>query len=282
MEGFETVAAIAAESKPLDEPTDEQTEAHLAMLSKSVPLPSISSTSSSSYSSNITTNNLPSISASRSTMGSKDFMSTIGEGNMANILDLLNSNKSFSSNDGNGSSDGHKIENGTLNGNSSNSVSRIDSGSPSKMEISSSETHSNTSQPYPSIPSSPSSSTSTQIVPSNHPMSIVVSNQQVINQSEGDKENFVDITEFLNLPQTEAAKKLGIPTSTLSKRWKEAAVNRKWPYRTVAKLDKEIMTLLHNIPQGSDAPPLPAEIENNLGALLRKRQDELRTVVIRL
>eukprot|EP01114_Cavostelium_apophysatum_P017430 TRINITY_DN5173_c0_g1_i1.p1 TRINITY_DN5173_c0_g1~~TRINITY_DN5173_c0_g1_i1.p1 ORF type:complete len:233 (+),score=38.25 TRINITY_DN5173_c0_g1_i1:141-839(+) len=116
-----------------------------------------------------------------------------------------------------------------------------------------------------------------QIVPSNS------STKQIATKAtEGDKENFIDITEFLNLPQTEAAKKLGVPTSTLSKRWKEAAVNRKWPYRTVAKLDKEIMTLLHNIPQGPDAPPLPAEIEASLGILLRKRQDELRTVVIRL
>lgn len=68
----------------------------------------------------------------------------------------------------------------------------------------------------------------------------------VINQSKGavatayhpNEHTYVDITEYLNLPQTEAAKKLGIPTSTLSKRWKEAAANRKWPYRTVSRLDK--------------------------------------------
>jgi len=94
--------------------------------------------------------------------------------------------------------------------------------------------------------------------------------------------NYVDITEYLNLPQNEAAKRLGVPTSTLSKRWKEASVNRKWPYRTVCKLDKEIMTLLHNIPQGPGAPPLPPEIEQSLGVLLKKRQAELRTVILRL
>ncbi len=92
-------------------------------------------------------------------------------------------------------------------------------------------------------------------------------------------QNFVDITEYLNMPQSEAAKKLSIPPSTLSKRWKEAVRNRKWPWRVVCKLDKEIMTLLHNVPQGA---AIPEEIEGRLGYLMRKRQEELKPVVIRL
>lgn len=95
-------------------------------------------------------------------------------------------------------------------------------------------------------------------------------------------QSYVDITEYLNMPQSEAAKKLGIPPSTLSKRWKEAVRKRKWPYRMICKIDKEIMTLLHNVPQGPNAPPLPEEIESALGHLLRKRQEELRPVVIRI
>lgn len=93
---------------------------------------------------------------------------------------------------------------------------------------------------------------------------------------------YVDITEYLNMPQADAARKLGIPPSTLSKRWKEAVRKRKWPYRMICKIDKEIMTLLHNVPQGPNAPPLPEEIETALGQLLKKRQEELRSVVIRI
>jgi len=111
-------------------------------------------------------------------------------------------------------------------------------------------------------------------------------NQQIVRTGGGayaDKgAKYIDLTDYLALPQTEAARRLGIPTSTLSKRWKEAVVNRKWPYRMVCKLNKEIMTLLHNVPQGPGAPPLPPEVEQSLGILLRRRQEELRGVVIRI
>jgi len=93
------------------------------------------------------------------------------------------------------------------------------------------------------------------------------------------EEQYCDITEFLTMPQSQAAKKLQIPASTLSKRWKEAAPNRKWPWRTLCKIDKEITTLLHNIPPNDIIPP---EIEAKLGKLIRQRQDELKPIVIRL
>lgn len=95
-----------------------------------------------------------------------------------------------------------------------------------------------------------------------------------------DNSKFVDVTPFLTLPQHEAAKKLGIPSSTLAKRWKEASCNRKWPYRTVSKLDKEILTLLKNVENAK--AELSPSVEATLGLLLKKRQEELKTVLVRL
>eukprot|EP01126_Amoeba_proteus_P016761 TRINITY_DN17863_c0_g1_i1.p1 TRINITY_DN17863_c0_g1~~TRINITY_DN17863_c0_g1_i1.p1 ORF type:complete len:304 (+),score=41.72 TRINITY_DN17863_c0_g1_i1:56-967(+) len=89
---------------------------------------------------------------------------------------------------------------------------------------------------------------------------------------------WLDITAYLNLPQAKAAKELNIPTSSLSKRWKESARNRKWPYRAVCRLDKEIMTLMYNIPPGGALPP---EIEEKLSRLLKERQEHLKPVIIR-
>lgn len=95
-----------------------------------------------------------------------------------------------------------------------------------------------------------------------------------------DSSKFVDVTPFLTLPQHEAAKKLGIPSSTLAKRWKEASCNRKWPYRTVSKLDKEILTLLKNVENAK--AELSPSVEATLGLLLKRRQEELKTVLVRL
>lgn len=55
----------------------------------------------------------------------------------------------------------------------------------------------------------------------------------------------LDITQYLHEPQQIVAQKIGIPTSTLSKRWKEATRGKRtWPHRKVLKLDKEIQTYI--------------------------------------
>ena len=103
-----------------------------------------------------------------------------------------------------------------------------------------------------------------------------------VNSVSGQDQKYVEITDYLTLPQSTAAGKLGLPPSTFSKRWKEAACGRKWPYRAVAKIDKEILTLLHNIPHDSTSGKLPEEIENTLSLLMKKRQEELKPVFIRI
>jgi len=91
----------------------------------------------------------------------------------------------------------------------------------------------------------------------------------------------MDITSLLVLPQTIAAKELGIPTSTLSKRWREATKNRKWPFRTVAKIDKKIYAILQNAPN-NNSDNLDEKSKDLLASLFKKRQEELKNVNIRM
>jgi hypothetical protein len=94
----------------------------------------------------------------------------------------------------------------------------------------------------------------------------------------------VDITELLTLDQCEAAKRLKVPTSTLSKRWRSAWGDRRWPYRTLCKLDQEIADLVPNLPVGEAGKtmPMPPELRAKLTLLLQKHKEELRRTVIRL
>jgi len=89
---------------------------------------------------------------------------------------------------------------------------------------------------------------------------------------------YVDISNFVHLPQSQAAKKLGIPSSTLSKRWKEATMNRKWPHRALSKLDKELSILLKNLGSG----PLTQEKFVRLEQLANERKAESQPVIIRI
>jgi len=93
------------------------------------------------------------------------------------------------------------------------------------------------------------------------------------------KHTYCDITEFLNMPQIQAAKIIGVPTSTLSKRWKESAPTRKWPWRTVCKIDKEMVQILKDVQPGAQ---VPRESRDKLALLIRQRQEELRPIVIRI
>jgi len=132
-----------------------------------------------------------------------------------------------------------------------------------------------------SVPNSTTSGSPQQIMPyGNNALIQPKESEKRLIERKDDNSKFVDVTPFLTLPQHEAAKKLGIPSSTLAKRWKEASCNRKWPYRTVSKLDKEILTLLKNVENAK--AELSPSVEATLGLLLKKRQEELKTVLVRL
>jgi len=88
---------------------------------------------------------------------------------------------------------------------------------------------------------------------------------------------FINVAPYLHLPQHEAAKNLGIPSSTLSKRWKEATNNRKWPFRVLAKLDKEILTLAQNAFHSQSE-----KLQSALTLLYEKRKEVVKDIHIRL
>jgi hypothetical protein len=92
------------------------------------------------------------------------------------------------------------------------------------------------------------------------------------------KDEAINITQYMCMPQSRAAAALGIRASTLSKRWKEAAENRTWPYRPLKKLDRDIMTIIRNLELNPSSPDLAQQ----LSALLKKRQGYLSPVSITL
>jgi len=88
--------------------------------------------------------------------------------------------------------------------------------------------------------------------------------------------NYVDITDFLTLPQKEAASRLGISESMLCKRFKECT-RRKWPYRYIRKIDKIInMLCVHH------DGPLSPEDKKKLDKLVKEREERLQPVKIRI
>jgi hypothetical protein len=94
------------------------------------------------------------------------------------------------------------------------------------------------------------------------------------------KNQYCDITDYLTLPQSQAAKKIQMRPSTFSKRWKIATGGRKWPCRQVKKIDKEIRDLVHNVRRENGT--FPQEIELRVVELIKLRQKQLVPVVIRL
>jgi len=89
---------------------------------------------------------------------------------------------------------------------------------------------------------------------------------------------YMDIAPYLKYSQREAARKLGVPSSTLSKRWKEATMDRKWPYRMIAKIDKDLKSLAPTTTRERFDPNTELAIK----ILTKRKQEHLRPVFVRL
>jgi hypothetical protein len=67
---------------------------------------------------------------------------------------------------------------------------------------------------------------------------------------------YVDISQYVHLPQTDAARMIGVPSSTLSKRWTEATLGKqKWPHRKLVKIDMELRGITLNFKQNGSLTP---------------------------
>ncbi len=74
-----------------------------------------------------------------------------------------------------------------------------------------------------------------------------------------------------------------MPTSTLSKKWKNVAKGRKWPHRIIAQLDAKILRLMESVPKDNVGfGNLPQETEAQLTVLLLQRAEALKQCFIRL
>ncbi|KAH3758645.1 hypothetical protein Pelo_9556 [Pelomyxa schiedti] len=137
------------------------------------------------------------------------------------------------------------------------------------IEYSPSHSPNHGSNPGEELALTTTSSTTTSSRPRRHP-----------SHSQASGRRYVDITEYLCLPQKEAAARLGMKNTTLSKHF-AAVVNksRKWPYRRIKQIDKEIKSARESVPEGQ---PLPPEVEEKIRILEAKRQMEMKPVVIPL
>ncbi|CAH6420987.1 Hypothetical protein KVN_LOCUS94 [uncultured virus] len=90
---------------------------------------------------------------------------------------------------------------------------------------------------------------------------------------------YINITPLLNLSQNMAAKKIGIPSSTLSKRFRESRPKEKWPYRKLCKIEKEMISLILNV---KDSGSVDSESAKTYFELQKQRNEHLKSTIIRI
>lgn len=105
---------------------------------------------------------------------------------------------------------------------------------------------------------------------------------QLVQQStiQNGNTTLIDVSILLRYPQKKAAEILNIPNSTFSQKWRDATNKRKWPFRTVTKLDKSIQTLTQNLPHSQNCKY--NEMKSNLELLLLQRAEECKSVLIEI
>jgi len=87
---------------------------------------------------------------------------------------------------------------------------------------------------------------------------------------------YSDVAPLVHLPMRQAASRLGMPCSTLGKRWKATTLGREWPHRSIKRIERSILLLLHN---HSDLTP---EDQEKVLQLVYQRKAEGRSVVIEI
>lgn len=107
------------------------------------------------------------------------------------------------------------------------------------------------------------------------------------NQEDSNQEIFMDLSSMFVLSQKEAANRLGMAPSTLSRRWKQvdtefriflniqATKNKKWPNRVLTKLDKRIESLVRNLLRDGNGNLLPNESEQRELFHLNEKRKEI-------
>ena len=87
----------------------------------------------------------------------------------------------------------------------------------------------------------------------------------------------INLSPYFCFPQYKAARKLKIGVSILSKKWRAVTNNKVWPYCSINRLDREIITIMKNL-ELRNSPTLTYQ----LGELVAKRQKLISPVSIKL
>ncbi len=107
--------------------------------------------------------------------------------------------------------------------------------------------------------------------------------QKIIDEYKGKRNTSMEFNlgELVSYSQKEVSDMIGIPHSTLSKRWKEATGGRKWPKNKIAQLDRERKIVERLLTNETDLLKI-AQLKQDLKLNKKQRDEEMKSVTIRL